>query len=164
MSSEKKQCAPARRFTTLDDHEALDHARWSYARMRHLARLVNSGEFDEAAKMARALTGKDKATAHATLKIEHGEMVMRDSGWLLRFIVENMGDALTNSGAENYLTMSFRLGAGRDSRDLYSVTLQREGKLTPHEARMLAEKERDAALAEVAKLRAQFAAEKGRER
>ena len=44
MSSEKKQRAPARRFTTLDDHEALDHARWSYARMRHLARLVNSGE------------------------------------------------------------------------------------------------------------------------
>lgn len=160
MSDRAKKRAPARKFTTLDDHEALDHARWSYARMKHLAKLVLNGETEEAVKMARALTGKDKATAHAMVKIEQGEMVLRDSGWVLRFLVENMGEALTNSGAENYLTMSFRLGVGRDSyaKDLYSVTLQREGKLTPHEARMLAEKERDAALAEVAKLRAKLAA------
>lgn len=160
MMETKTKRAPARKFTTMDEHEAADHARWSYARMRHLARLVINGETDEAVKMARVLTGKDKGTAHAMVKIEHGEMVLRDGGWVLRFLVENMGEAIVNSGAENYITMSFRLGVGRDSyaRDLYSVTLQREGKLTPHEARVRAEKERDAALAEVAKLRAKLAA------
>lgn len=153
----KEKRAPARTFTTLADHEAPDHARWSYARMRHLARLVLNGETEEAVKMARALTGKDKATHHTMMRIEHGEMVLRDAGWVLRFIVENMGEALTNSGAENYLTMTFRVGGGRAGRDVYSVTLQRDGKLTPHEARVRAEKERDAALAEVERLRALLA-------
>jgi hypothetical protein len=159
MKEPNQKRAPARAFTTLEDHEAVDHARWSYGRMRHLARLVLNGETEEAVKMARALTGKDRATSHATVKIEQGEMVLRDGGWVLRFLVESMGEALTNSGAENYITASFRLGEGRGSyaRDLYSVTLQREGKLTPHEARVRAEKERDAALAEVAKLRAKLA-------
>jgi len=159
----KKRRAPARKFTPIGDHEAVDHARWSYARMRHLAKLVLNGETEEAAKMARVLTGKDKATSHAMVKIEQGEMVLRDGGWVLRFLVESMGEALTNSDAENYITASFRLGVGRDSyaRDLYSVTLQREGKLTPHERMMRAEKERDAALAEVAKARADIATLQG---
>lgn len=156
MGSDKPKRAPTRKFTTMDDHSALDHARWSYARLRHLARLITNGETEEAVKMARALTGKDKATHHAMVRIEQGETVLRDSGWVLRFIIEHCGEALVNSGAENYLTMSFRLGESRAAfkRNLYSVTLQREGKLTPHEARMRAEKERDEALTEIKALSA----------
>lgn len=58
-------------------------------------------------------------------------------------------------GAENYseTPVSFEVKVA-ESPETYVLTVQRAGKLTPHQARRRAEEERDAALAEVERLRA----------
>lgn len=142
---------PRRSLTSLDDHAVADEARWAYARLRHLARLVLAGD-ERARVMARQITGVEKATARVQTHVENGEVLVRDDGWVLRFLVEELGEAFVNSGAENHLVIDFAVKGV-----MYSVVLQKHGKLTPNDHKHAAQRERDAALAEVARLRATVA-------
>lgn len=80
----------------------------------------------------------------------------------------SMRGMLDGYGAENYVELDVRanpettvavdLQDGQHAEDSYTVTIQRRYRPTPHEFRLRAEKERDDALAEVERLRAQLAA------
>ena len=138
---------PRRSLTSLADHVVADEARWAYGRLRHLAKLVLAGD-ERAVVMARQVTGAEKATARVRIHVENGELLVRDDGWVLRFLVEELGEAFVNSGAENHLVVDFRVGGA-----MYSVVLQKHGKLTPNDQKHAAQRERDAAQAGNARLR-----------
>jgi hypothetical protein len=76
-------------------------------------------------------------------------------GVIAQWVLASRG-LLDDSGAENYAVIDMTF-PDRPRGERYQFVLQRVGKLTPHEARQRAERERDEALADAGRLRERLA-------
>ncbi|MCW2900737.1 MAG: hypothetical protein JWO67_3002, partial [Streptosporangiaceae bacterium] len=100
--------------------------------------------------MMRSLTMKDGV---ATLELEPASEI-------LTIFVASMRGVLDGYGAENYAETEFNtppsvsmdLQDGQNPQDSYTVTIQRRRQPTPHEFRLTAERERDAAHRELVRI------------
>jgi hypothetical protein len=100
--------------------------------------------------MMRSLTMKDGV---ATLELEPASEI-------LTIFVASMRGVLDGHGAENYAETEFNtpssvsmdLQDGQNPEDSYTVTIQRRRRPTPHEFRLTAERERDAAHRELVRI------------
>ena len=97
----------------------------------------------------------DATTGQGTI-----DLTMTDdhANGLLAAMGEAMLNMLDRGPAENYVEIECRPAAGSKIKGTFTMTIRRAEKPTPHQLRQKAERERDAALAEVADLKAELAA------
>jgi hypothetical protein len=131
-------------------------AKWLAVKLRHLARLVRDGD-PKAHDMARDLLAKNgrDITRRARVRLVDGALLWKDAGWMIRFWVEVFAESFVASGAENYLAADFKVAG--EAEPTFAVVLQRCAGLTLDQRRLRAEKERDEALAKLAKAEREIA-------
>ncbi len=80
------------------------------------------------------------------MRLENGQLDMAVAGAVVQHIAAAMAGWFRESGAENYVEMS--LNARDEPFERYVVTVQKVGRLSPHEARVAAEARAEEAEAE----------------